>query len=119
MKFLVDAGLPPWVVQALVAEGYDAVHADDAGIGHAPDELIAERARGTDRCIITRDYDFADVRNYDPRRHHGIIVLFVPRDRGSPYMRLLLAKLFDHLRAGGVVDRKLLIVEAERIRTRG
>jgi len=33
-------------------------------------------------------------------------------------MRFLLGKLFEHLRAGGAVDGKLLIVEADRIRTR-
>ena len=107
------------MVQTFAAEGHDAVHADDAGIGNAPDELIAQRARDMGRCVITRDYDFANIRNYDPRLYRGIVVLFVPKDRGSPYMRLLLAKLFEHLRAGAPVDGKLLIVEMERIRTRG
>ena len=34
-------------------------------------------------------------------------------------MRFLLGKLFEHLRNGVVVDGKLIIVEADRIRTRG
>jgi len=107
------------MIDAFAAEGHDAVHADDLGIAHSEDPEIAREAQRTDRCVITRDFDFADLRNYDPARHRGIVVLAVPRHRGSAYMRFLLGKLFDHLRAGGAVDGKLLIVEADRIRTRG
>jgi Domain of unknown function (DUF5615) len=119
VKFLIDAALPPWMIDAFAAEGHDAVHADDLGIGHSADPEIAREAQRTDRCVITRDFDFADLRNYEPTQHRGIVVLAVPRHRGSAYMRFLLGKLFEHLRAGGVVDGKLLIVEADRIRTRG
>jgi len=107
------------MIDAFAAEGHDAVHADELGIGHSADSEIAREGQRTDRCVITRDFDFADLRNYEPAQHHGIVVLAVPRHRGSAYMRFLLGKLFEHLRAGGVVDGKLLIVEADRIRTRG
>jgi hypothetical protein len=119
VKFLIDAALPPWMIDAFSAEGHDAVHADDLGIGHSADPEIAREAQQEERCVITRDFDFADLRNYDPTQHRGIVVLTVPRHRGSAYMRFLLGKLFEHLRAGGAVDGKLLIVEADRIRTRG
>ena len=69
MKFLIDAALPPWMIDAFSAAGYDAIHADN--------------------------------------------------HRGSAYMRFLLGKLFEHLRDGGTIDGKLLIVEADHIRTRG
>jgi hypothetical protein len=119
VKFLIDASLPPWMVETLAAEGHDAVHADDLGIGHAEDREIANEALRQERCVVTRDFDFADLRNYDPTQHRGIVVLAIPRHRGSAYMRFLLGKLIDHLRAGGLMDRKLLIVDADRIRTRG
>ena len=119
MKFLIDAALPPWMVEVFVAEGHDAVHADDLGIGHSADTEIASAALVEERCIVTRDYDFADLRNYDPAKHQGIVVLTVPLHRGSTYMRYLLGRLFEHIRGGGAVSGKLLIVDADRIRTRG
>lgn len=118
MKFLIDAALPPWMIESFAAEGHDAVHADDLGMGHGADPEIAREAQLTERCIITRDFDFADLRNYDPARHHGIIVLTIPRHRGSAYMRFLLAKLFEYVRNGSAIDGKLLIIEADRIRVR-
>lgn len=107
------------MIDAFAAEGHDAVHADDLGIRHEADPEIAKEARRLERCVITRDFDFADLRNYVPTQHRGIVVLAIPRHRGSAYMRFLLTKLFEHLRAGGAIDGKLLIVEADRIRTRG
>jgi GNAT superfamily N-acetyltransferase len=118
VKFLIDASLPPWMIDDFAAEGHDALHADDLGIGHAPDSEIAKEAGEAARCIVTRDFDFADLRNYRPAAHRGIIVLTIPRHRGSAYMRFLLGTLFDYLRDDGAVDQKLLIIDADRIRVR-
>jgi Domain of unknown function (DUF5615) len=118
VKFLIDADLPPWMIAALAAEGHDAVHADDIGIATYPDFVVAEHARDGERCVLSGDFDFANIRNYEPAKYRGIVVLTIPRKAGSPYMRILLGKLFDYLRAGGTVDRKLLIIEADRIRVR-
>jgi len=106
------------MVETFAAEGHDAIHADDLGIGHSPDTDIARNAVDRECCIVTRDFDFADLRNYVPALHRGIVVLEIPRHRGSTYMRYLLGKLFDYLRAGGSVDGKLLIIDPDRIRTR-
>lgn len=119
MKFLIDAALPPWMIDAFTAEGHDAVHADDLGIGHSADPEIARAAQTGERCVVTRDFDFADLRNYDPADHRGIVVLTVPRHRGSAYMRYLLGRLFGYIRDGGIIDGKLLIIDADRIRIRG
>ena len=107
------------MIDAFAAEGHDAIHADDLGVGHAADQEIAKEAQRTERCVVTRDFDFADLRNEEPTHHRGIVVLAIPRHRGSAYMRFLLGRLFEHLRAGGAVDGKLLIIEPDRIRTRG
>ncbi|MHB8815873.1 MAG: DUF5615 family PIN-like protein [Steroidobacteraceae bacterium] len=52
----------------------------NAGLGTAPDEVIAERARSTQAALITRDLDFADVRRYPPSDYHGIMILRLPDD---------------------------------------
>jgi hypothetical protein len=118
VKFFIDASLPPRIVDAFRAEGHDAVHADDLGLGSASDPEIATAAQAFEECIVTRDFDFADLRNYVPARHRGIVILTIPLHRGSTYIAYLIGKLFEYLRAGGTVDRKLLIVEADRIRVR-
>lgn len=78
----------------------------------------AEFARAGEWTIVTGDFDFADVRNYEPAKFEGIVVLYVPRDRGSAYMHLLLAKFLEYLQTGGAIRGKLLIVEGDRIRVR-
>ena len=106
------------MIEAFAAAGHEAVHADDEGLGRAADERIADYGVATGRCIVTGDFDFADLRNYPPKQYHGIVVLTIPRGAGSPYMRILLAELFRYLQRGGTVDAKLLIVEPGRIRVR-
>lgn len=118
MKFLIDASLPPSMVDAFIAEAHEAVHADDLGLGHAADSEIGDAARASQRAVVTRDFDFADVRNYRPPDYYGIVVLTIPKHRGSTYMRYLLAKLFEYVRSGGEIEGKLLILDADRIRVR-
>jgi predicted nuclease of predicted toxin-antitoxin system len=48
--------------------GHDAVDVRDRGMGSATDDVIAEYARLNRRVLVTRDFDFADIRNYPPSR---------------------------------------------------
>ncbi len=59
MRLVVDAQLPPALVQWLVARGHDAVHVFDLDYARAPDSVIWEHARETGAVIITKDEDFA------------------------------------------------------------
>lgn len=45
MRFLVDMPLSPELAVWLVRQGHDAVHALEAGLDRAPDEVILKRAR--------------------------------------------------------------------------
>jgi predicted nuclease of predicted toxin-antitoxin system len=44
-------------------------------MGNADDGVIARHARENTFCLITRDKDFGDIRNYPPGDYGGIIVL--------------------------------------------
>jgi hypothetical protein len=59
--------------------------------GHnADDGAIARHARENAFCLITRDKDFGDIRNYPPGDYGGIIVLNLPDDfRTTDVLRLL------------------------------
>ena len=47
MRFLVDAQLPPGLVDWIVAQGYQAEHVADLGLAAAPDRTVWSRAFDT------------------------------------------------------------------------
>ena len=75
MKFLLDADLSPRLITLFTAAGHDALHVSDVLPPRTPDSAVAAQAREMDRCVVTGDYDFADLRDFEPRRYPGIIVL--------------------------------------------
>ena len=66
MRFLIDADLPRAVGPALQRAGHTAFDARDLGLGDAPDSAIAAYAQTQRLCLLTGDFDFADIRNYPP-----------------------------------------------------
>lgn len=58
MRFLVDMPLSPALAVWLAQQGHDAVHAFEAGLARAPDEVILERARNERRIVVTADLDY-------------------------------------------------------------
>ena len=66
MTFLVDADLPRSAADVIRRHGYDAVDVQDIGLRHADDSEIANHAQREQQCLVTGDFDFADIRNYPP-----------------------------------------------------
>jgi predicted nuclease of predicted toxin-antitoxin system len=58
VKFLIDQSLPLRSAGALREEGYDALHAREADLSTAPDEVILQWCRSQDRIVVTPDSDF-------------------------------------------------------------
>ncbi|MBX3402804.1 MAG: DUF5615 family PIN-like protein [Phycisphaeraceae bacterium] len=116
--FLIDANMPRDTIAVILASGHDALTLHDVGLRDAPDSDIAEHARQSGLIIITRDYDFADVRTYPPRDYPGIVVLQVPDTGTAPMISALVRELM--LRSD-VIDQlpgRLAIVEFGRVRLR-
>ena len=118
MRFLVDADLPPAVVAILQAAGHDASYVPDVFPPKTPDPVVAAYARETERCVVTRDFGFSDLRRYAPREHYGIIVLTVPPEGGTRYILNLINEVLARLPELQPFSGKLLIVEPGRIRIR-
>ena len=78
MTFLVDADLPRSTADVVRRHGYDAVDVRDIGLRHADDSEIASHAQREQQCLVTGDFDFADIRNYPPQHYAGIVVLVIP-----------------------------------------
>lgn len=74
MRFLIDANLPRALGRAISSIGHEAVDCRDILPANAPDSVIAAYAREHGLCILTMDFDFADIRAYPPAEYHGIVV---------------------------------------------
>ena len=72
MRFLVDANLPRSTAALLRTLGHEVEFARDIGLAAAPDRDIATRAKTTGAVILTRDLDFADIRQYPPENYVGL-----------------------------------------------
>ena len=75
MRFLIDANLPRSLVGLCHDAGHEALHVDALFPPGAPDAAIAEHAASNGMCLVTRDYDFADIRAYPPADYSGIVVM--------------------------------------------
>jgi hypothetical protein len=53
----------------------------------ASDREIAARAKGTAAALLTRDLDFANIRQYPPEDYAGLIVLRMPDDATARFVR--------------------------------
>lgn len=58
MRLLLDQGLPRSTAAALRGAGIDAEHVGDLGMATANDASILERARSSERVVVTLDADF-------------------------------------------------------------
>jgi predicted nuclease of predicted toxin-antitoxin system len=118
MHFLVDASVPRSSTLLLRQLGHDATDVRDVGMRAAADNTIAEYAKRNQLALVTRDFDFADIRNYPPGLYRGIVVLKAHEDATAEEVTNLL---------GGFVGRqdwlehltgRLAIVETWRVRFR-
>ena len=118
MRFLIDADLPRATGAALRRAGHTAFDVRDIGLGDAPDPVIAAYAQAHRLCLVTGDFDFADIRNYPPPSYAGIVVFTLPRHATVAFI----LHLVDHLLQQSVVlarlPGRLAIVEPGRIRLR-
>ena len=118
MRFLVDASLPRSAAGMLRQLGYESVDARDIGLRSATDEAIAAHARSNRLTLVTRDSDFADVRNYPPADYNGIIVLQPLDDATAPQVVKLLETFVRRGDWVGQLAGRLAIVEVWRVRFR-
>jgi predicted nuclease of predicted toxin-antitoxin system len=91
----------------------------DVGLRNTKDWQIARYVQNEKRCLITGDYDFADIRNYPPDQYAGIVVLNLPRNVTSAYVCWLLDSFLEQESLVGQLPGRLAIVEPGRVRLRG
>jgi predicted nuclease of predicted toxin-antitoxin system len=118
MHFLIDASVPRSAGTVLKQLGHEATDVRDAGMRDAPDNIIAAYARDNHLVLVTRDFDFADIRNYPPSLYQGIVVLKLQEDATAKQVALLLASFAAREDWLKYLTGRLAIVEAWRVRFR-
>ena len=118
MRFLIDASVPRSAEAVLRRLGHEAADVRDLGLGSATDDIIAAHARSTESVLVTRDFDFADVRNYPPADFKGIVVLHLEDDAPASRVVAVLEALVARDDWAARIMGRLVIVESRRVRFR-
>ncbi len=118
MHFLVDANLPLSTASLIQRCGCQATDVREAKMGMAEDSVIAQYAREQGFCLITRDKDFGDIRNYPPADYAGIVILELPDDTIAVDILKLIESFLYHKEWLEQLPGRLAIVELWRVRFR-
>ena len=118
MKFLLDANLPRSATALLRTLGHEAEDVRDALPQGADDSVVAAHAQLHHLALVTRDFDFSDVRNYPPADYSGLVVLELPDDATASLVNQALQSFVTNTELLSRLPGRLAIVELWRVRFR-
>ena len=118
MKFLLDANMPRSAAGLLRELGHQVEDVRDALPPGAADAQVAAFAKAKQFILVTRDFDFADIRNYPPEDYAGIIVLELPDDAIVTQINQTLKSFVSKPGLLARLTGRLAIVESWRARFR-
>lgn len=118
MKFLLDANLPRSTAGLLKSLGHEVQDVRDVLPGGADDDSVAVHARTHQLMLVTRDFDFADIRNYPPADYFGMVVLELPDDATARLINQTLQSFVSNTNLLARLPGRLAIVESWRVRFR-
>jgi predicted nuclease of predicted toxin-antitoxin system len=75
MKVKLDDNIPVRLAGELANQGHDVDTVASEGLKGRPDVDVWSAARREDRFLITQDLDFADVRQFKPGTHAGLLLV--------------------------------------------
>ena len=101
MRIVVDANLPPEIVDFLIEQGHDAVYSATLLSGRSPDTDVVARAAEEGRILLTRDLGIAEIILNSGRRVPSLITMRL----GNSSTEILVQALASHLAA---LDEPLL-----------
>jgi predicted nuclease of predicted toxin-antitoxin system len=117
VRFKLDENLPTEGAILLADLGHDAMTVIDQSLAGETDKRLINICTKEERVLVTLDLDFADIRNYPPRKYSGIIVLR-PRTQSKQNVLLMLRSIAP-LVDSEVLKERLWIVDEEKLRIRG
>lgn len=114
MKFKLDENLSPALSAAFMAAGHDAHSIVEQGLGGRSDSRVIDVCVREGRALVTLDLDFANIHQYPPGRHPGIVVLRLGTQAHSAVEKAIGSAL--DLLTRERLTGQLWIVESGRIR---
>jgi predicted nuclease of predicted toxin-antitoxin system len=72
----------------------------------------------TGAVLLTRDLDFADVRQYPPQKHAGIVVLRLPDDATAHAIASIVERFVEQAAFLDSLRGRLAVIETGRVRFR-
>ena len=75
MKIKLDENLPVKIKAGLAVFGHDVHTTYEENLSGSKDSQIWAAAQNEQRLLITQDLDFADVRQFIPGTHYGILLV--------------------------------------------
>lgn len=118
MRWLVDAAMPRPTAEILRGFGHDVEDVRDVGLADADDSIIAHQAIERQRCLLTRDLDFADPIRYPPEQFQGIVVVRLPESVTRQFVLSVVARFAAENEILALLPGRLCILEVDRIRLR-
>ena len=118
MRFLIDANMPRSTVELLKRHDHEAVDVRDIGMAGASDGDIAAYAQQNRLALVTRDFDFADIRNYPPAQYAGLLVLELPDDAVATFVLRVMESFVSQKELVEALSGRLAILEPARVRLR-
>ena len=115
MKFKLDENFGTRTQQLFRAAGHDVQTVRDEDLQGSSDQYLYEFCRTEQRCLVTLDWDFADVIRFPPNQTGGIVVIRVPRNPSLSLVERLIRQFLRMLTQMSV-EKQLWIVEVGRIR---
>jgi predicted nuclease of predicted toxin-antitoxin system len=116
LKFNTDENIHPDVAARLRAHGFDAMTAHEQSLRGWTDDAIGKLCRAESRTLLTHDLDFADIRNFNPDHHPGIIILRLDKQDRVNVLNAL-DRILPRLSVE-ILQGHIWIVEDDRIRIR-
>src|SRR5258708_38671128 len=118
MRFLIDANMPRSTVELLKRHDHEAVDVRDIEMAGASDGDIAAYAQQNRLALVTRDFDFADIRNYPHAQYAGLLVLELPDDAVATFVLRVMESFVSQKELVEALSGRLAILEPARVRLR-
>lgn len=100
MKIKLDENLPLQIAAGLAAFGHDVHTVYEENLAGSKDPKIWAAAQSEQRLLLTQDLDFADMRQFVPGTHHGILLMRLQ----SPSRSNLIHRVLELFRTEDVVS---------------
>ncbi len=98
--------------------GHEATDVRDLSLRNREDATLAAYARQHVLAILSRDFDFADVRNYPPADYAGIAVVDLPNESHASLVLKVITRFVQNDAWIARLPGKLAIISAARVRFR-